>query len=321
MQSYLKFSGYMRHTLALTALLGASAILAGAQTAAPAKTLNLQLPAVQTAAAEPEFSSSVAHETATVETAELAPHVDFLNAMQYGGRRSGRPRYRGGNTTQDGVEKYTFFAGAGFTAPVGNDSNYLKTSYAFQVGLDRNFTKHASLGVQFDWDNFGFTGQTISNQAYYEFGDTSGNQEYGMDGSSHIWSFTINPKYNLTSGDVWGSYVVAGGGFYHKTATFTVPEVATGYDPYYGYYSYGANAEIDSYSSNSAGVNGGIGITYKFSRFANQKFYAEARVVHTFNQYRPGINMANAVTYTGYNLFPQNSQETTYFPVKFGIRF
>jgi hypothetical protein len=45
------------------------------------------------------------------------------------------------------------------------------------------------------------------------------------------------------------------------------------------------------------------------------------RYVFVANQFRPGITPATISTYAGNNFFPQNSQHTTYIPVKFGLRF
>ena len=59
-------------------------------------------------------------------------------------------------------------------------------------------------------------------------------------------------------------------------------------------------------------------MTYKFSRFASQRFYAEARYVYVDNSPRP-FDVSGETSY--FNAFPQNSAKTTYIPVKFGILF
>ena len=79
------------------------------------------------------------------------------------------------------------------------------------------------------------------------------------------------------------------------------------------------NQNFDSYTSNAFGLNGGIGLTYKLSHFSGTKFYAEARFIHTFNSARSfsfGDQNLN-----GLNVFPQNSVNSNYLPVTFGIRF
>ena len=245
-------------------------------------------------------------------------------------RRYGRPNYSSGNTNKDGSEKYTFMAGIGLTLPAGNTHKYETPSYGFQFGGGRNFNKYTGLLLQFDYDHFGLQGATIANQTYlYDTGCTTLQLQNGvcgvsgLDGNNHVWSFTLNPTFTLPTKGSFGAYAVVGGGFYHKVTNFTEPSV----EEYCYYYceEYEANANIDHYTSNAIGVNGGFGLTYKFSKFSNERLYMEARYVYLANQQRYGVTAADSTTtienYTGYNYYPQNSNRTTYIPVKFGIRF
>jgi hypothetical protein len=159
---------------------------------------------------------------------------------------------------------------------------------------------------------------SIYNNDYIDAGFTQ------LGGSSHVWSFTLNPIYNISQGDKWGTYVVAGVGFYHKVADFTTPGTGEYCDPYYGCYTYQANQVIDSYVSNAPGFNGGGGVTYKFSQFANERFFVEARYVFVDNSPRSYVGTTAANTppgSTAFNAFPQNGNHTTLIPVTFGIRF
>jgi hypothetical protein len=332
MSMQIRFSGFVCRSFTMVALLGAATLAASAQTAQPATTLDLSGPAYSSSA-QPELTTDApANETAT-----NAEHFNFLgamNAMQYGGRRTGRPRYRGGNTNADGSKKYEFFAGVGLSQPVGNTYHYLNPSYAFQVGAGRNFNSHVGVDVQFDYDHFGFNKRTLDNQynlynaLISEYNATAPAADQissltSLDGSSHVWSFTIDPKYNLYSSEGIGAYVVAGGGFYHKVADFTVPTVEEYYDPYYGPEEYEANATFDHYFSNAPGINGGFGLTYKFSRFSGEQLYAEARYVYVFTSQRQGVTVANfnPNSVNEANDYPANSNRTSYVPIKFGIRF
>ena len=128
------------------------------------------------------------------------------------------------------------------------------------------------------------------------------------------------------SGETFGAYVIGGVGFYHKVTDFTTPETEEFDDPYYGLVEETANETFDSYVSNSFGVNGGIGATFKPSRFGNERFYAEARYVYTTNQAKPYYDglatSTNPTTNANYfNVFPQNSAKTTFIPITFGVRF
>ena len=285
--------------------------------------LNLSIPKLDLSDSA-GYSSSLPQENNPVETAALDFKLLPEDATQPPPRRRyGRPRYNDSSHNPDGSNKYAFLAGVGLTQPVGNTYHYLTPSYSFQVGVGRNFNKNFATFFQFDYDNFGFNGRTLYNQSVVEDPTNIYGIRGQLDGNSHVWSFTLNPTYNIYAHQGLGAYVVAGGGFYHKVANFTIPVTESGYD-YYGFYEqYTANEVIDHYTSNAVGVNGGFGLTFKPSRFANEKFYAEARYVFVANQQRPGfnINNYNSATTTSTNFYPANSNRTTYIPIKFGIRF
>jgi hypothetical protein len=331
-----------RRTLALSAMLGAGLVAAHAQQmAAPATTtepkLNLKLPAV----AQTTFSSSSDENSSQDNAVAVADnHFDFLavDNAQPPSRGYGRPRYRGSNTNADGSNKWGFLGGVGYVQPIGNTYHYLNPSWGFQVGGGRNFSKKFGVMLQFDYDNFGFNKTTLDNQlnlyntAFNIFNSTlpGGSEDpnaipplTSLDGSTHVWSFTLNPTYTFYSSDSWGAYVVAGVGFYHKVADFTTPETQTEEDEFGDIFQFEANGTVDHYSSNAPGFNGGFGLTYKFSRFSNERFYAEARYVFVDNSQRAGVTV-NTISLSNLfvaNDFPANSNRTTYIPVKFGIRF
>jgi hypothetical protein len=328
MFKYNRFPVLARNVVALIAMAGSGVALMGAQAPAAqnaSTTLDLRLPAIDTSSS-PLFSSSASSssEEDAVSVASLHPTVvNFAEAMQYGGgqrRRYGRPRYRGANTNQDGSSKYIFYGGVGLTQPVGNTFHYLTPSWGVQVGGGLQFNKKFAVPVEFDWDHFGFAGETITNQNTL-FGTTG----YGLDGTSHIWSFSVNPTYTVYDGKGIGAYVVAGVGFYHKVAQFTLPTTGE-YCDGYGYCEiYQANETFPGgqYVSNAPGFSGGFGLTYKFSRFSGERFYAEARYVFVDNSQRQGLTVANPNNPNAqyYNLYPANSNRTSFVPIKVGIRF
>ncbi|HEX3968872.1 MAG TPA: hypothetical protein VHW70_12970 [Edaphobacter sp.] len=240
-------------------------------------------------------------------------------------RRYGRPNYNDSHTNSDGSAKYSFFVGGGFTMPTSDMGKSLSTSYNIQAGGGRNFNKKVGVMLQFDWDNFGIQTNTLNALlGIYDgpplfFEDQNGNPLSQISGSSHIWSFTVDPIFNFYNSDSKGAYVVAGAGFYHKTATFSTPAIGQECDFFGNCFQFQVNQAFDSYTSNALGVNGGIGLTYKLSHFSGTKFYAEARFIHTFNSARSfsfGDQNLN-----GLNVFPQNSVDSNYIPITFGVRF
>jgi hypothetical protein len=229
-------------------------------------------------------------------------------------RRYGRPNYSDSHTNPDGSSKFAFMAGAGLTSPVMDTGKYLTPNYVFQVGAGRNWSKKFGVMLQFDYDHFGFQGSTLANQQnLYNTGIPSSSPYYvsSLDGNSHVWSFTLDPTFTFMSGEQWGAYAVAGVGFYHKTANFFVPTTEEACS-YYGCFDYAADETIDKYSSNAPGFDGGMGITYKPSRFSGERFYLEARYVFVDNSTRA----ASATNY-----YPPNANQTYYIPATLGLRF
>lgn len=341
---------FARRTAALALVAGASTLAAHAQQASPAEvqktvpslTALLNKPLDLAATPGVNYSSSNT-DTSTAVDPDAAGNLD-LSGIPTGElqppprRRYGRPRYNDSSHNPDGSNKYAFVAGVGASGPVQDFSSYNNLSYGFQVGVGRNFNKNVALMFQFDYDNFGFKGATLKNQlnlynyliAQYNATVTSNNQIAQLaqlDGSSHVWSFTLNPVYTLYSGEGLGAYVVGGIGFYHKAANFTTAATGYAYDPYSGgTYAYQANQPIDQYFSNAVGFNGGFGLTFKPSRFAGERFYAEVRYHYMLNSLRTGLTLGNVATASSSNTdfnndYPQNSHRTAYIPVKVGIRF
>ncbi len=237
-------------------------------------------------------------------------------------RRYSKPNYSDSHTNADGSAKWSFFVGGGFTLPVGGTHNYATTSWKVQAGGGRNFNKTFGVMLQFDYDKFGMQTSTLNKQlALYNAlcpPNVSNCTLSQLGGNIHDWSFTVNPIMNFWSTDTFGAYAVVGAGFYHKYTQFTTPAIGLYCDPFYGCYQYQADQPVDWYTSNAFGVNGGLGLTYKFSRFAPEKFYVEARYVYTANSQRP-FDVSGTTSY--FNAFPQASAKTTYIPVTFGVRF
>jgi hypothetical protein len=255
-------------------------------------------------------------------------------------RRYGNPRYNDNMHNSDGSNKYIFEGAVGLTLPTGDTYHYFNTSYGIQVGGGRQFNKKFAVLAQFDYDRFGINKVTLDSQAAL-YNQLNSNDDTGcgpgqgesacanlVDGNNHVWSFTLNPTYTFLQGEKYGMYAVVGAGFYHKVTDFTTP--STGEEcTYYGCFDVTENETFDHYTSNAFGGNAGLGLTYKFSRFADEKLFIEARYVIVDNSQRQGYIFAN--TPTGYttngpnpdpnNAFPGNSNKTSYIPIKAGIRF
>jgi hypothetical protein len=293
--------------------------------ASPAKPLDLRAelngPLDLTVPADLNYSSSVgASETEAAEGFNLTGREDQPPPRRTYSRR---PNYNDKWHNSDGSNKYGVTVGGGFTLPVGGTHNYYKISWDFQGGVGRNFNKKFGVMVDFNWANFGIQTHTLNN--LLDVYNSLGANFSQLGGYGHVWSFAVDPVYNFVQGDASGAYVTGGVGFYHKYTAFTIPTIGIYCDPFYGCYQYQANAPVDWYTSNAFGVNGGIGYTYRFSRFANERFFAEARYVYTANSRRPyylGVGPSPVPNNPNYfNAFPQNSAPTSFIPITFGIKF
>jgi len=336
-------SNFVRRSFMLAAICGAGVAVMSAQSSQPvAQTVTAPLVNFRMLAIDPALdtvSSSSSSSTADDEASVTTVDPLHLDAMQYQGRRRyGRPRYRGGNTNSDGSNKWIFYGGVGLAQPLGNTWHYFTPSWGFQVGAGRQFNKHFAVPIEFNFDHFGMTKQTLDNELALYNADINyecnlpanaaacvadGVTDFStLDGNMHDWSFSVNPRYTFYQGDGWGGYAFVGAGFYHKVSNFLTPEEEE-FDSFFGPEEFVANQVIDHYSSNSPGFAAGLGVTYKFSHFSNERLYAEARYVFTDNSYRPGVTVNSSVpaTYAETNDFPANSNRTTYVPLKFGIQF
>jgi len=343
-------SNFVRRNLALSAALvlfaGASVSVMNGQTSqasseiaeqriaasAQAQGLNQEVGAIGEVRSSSSTSSSLSSNPSEDTVAANVEPFNFANAMQYNGRpRYGRPRYRGGNTNPDGSSKWIFYGGAGLAQPAGNTWKYFTPSWGLQIGGGRQLNAHFAVPAEFDYDRFGLTKQAMANQSYIYTLDPNA-ADNGIDANGHTWSFSIDPRYTIVNptGEGFGAYVLADVGFYHKVTNFTAPQEAEYYDPYYGPQFVEVQGIFDHYTSNAPGFGGGIGATYKFSHFSNERFYAEARYVFIDNSQRQGLTAAYLAAqlalnanyiYPGNNAFPANSNRTTYIPVKFGLQF
>ncbi len=227
-------------------------------------------------------------------------------------RQYGRPTYHDNMHNADGSSKLAFEIGGGLTAPAGSTARHQKDSYRFGAGGGRQFNKTFGVLLQYDYDHFGITDGDLQKQLTLY--NNLGSNLTALNGSTHIWSVTLNPIINYYTSDSFGAYVVGGGGFYRKVTTFTTPVVGT----FCNYFCYqeAVDAQVGRrYTNNAGGASAGIGFTYKLSRFSGQKFFAEARYVWVDNQ--PSSN--NTATQSQYYL-PGNYR-TGYFPVTIGLRW
>ena len=199
-----------------------------------------------------------------------------------------------------------FEAGAGFTAPIGNDvsggknaglAGYDTWGYNVTFGAGWNFTKHIGALLEYQFNRNKIPGDTLA--------------ALGVPGGNiNTWSLTLDPIIYLPlQTHSFGTYVTGGGGFYRKVTNYTEPAQACYFDYYYGYVCGYQNETVYHFSSNQGGMNIGAGIYWKaFGPDSNAKLYAEARYVWVNS---PGPTAEQ----------PLGEGTEGLIPVTFGIRF
>jgi hypothetical protein len=169
---------------------------------------------------------------------------------------------------------FTFKVGAGFTQPVRFTDGRLKTGFNMNAGAGINVAPWLGL-----MGEFGFNALGLSDLALTTVGVP--------DGSTRIYSATLNPIVRFNPRGRFDVFATGGGGFYRRTVEFTEPSIgsATAFDPFYGVFypvAIPTTTVLGSVSQNKGGVNGGGGFSIRLRGDSNTKFFAEARYHYLF---------------------------------------
>jgi len=285
----------LRHTTLLCAALGISIVSANAQIAT-ARDYSSSV------ADSPTESSSNPSQPADLADAGDIAALPATPAPAAGGGQYDN-RSRGGGGGSGLMSHVTYEVGGGFNAPTSDSSAYVSWGYNFTVGAGYRFNRNLSLMLQYDFIHSKLPGAIIA-----EAGATGG--------YDHIWSFTVDPMYEVNPKSSVTFYAVGGGGFYRKVTSFTDPN-----QQYYCQYFYGCgyvttNTVVGHFSSNQGGWNIGGGLEHRFAGWngdGKMKVFAEARYLDVLS---PAVttepNGLGATTV---------GADTKIIPVTFGLRW
>jgi opacity protein-like surface antigen len=171
--------------------------------------------------------------------------------------------------------EWNFNMGGGFTPVVGGMNSQLTSGWNYAVGTGYDFDEKFGVLLEYGSHYGGVEDGVLSRY------NSPGNS---TEGSTHIWSLTLNPKWNFKLNHVVGGYLIGGGGYYHANAQVTSPTVAfvPGYcDPWWGCWPGGlvpADKIIAERKDDTGGVNVGMGLTFDLWR--DVQFYLETRYHH-----------------------------------------
>ena len=196
----------------------------------------------------------------------------------------------------------TFEAGGGGNGPTSDSSSYITWGGNFTVGAGYHFSQRLSTLLEYQFLDDKLPGAIIA-----EAGSTGGD--------AHIWSFTLDPVFDLfpkSSNDV---YVTGGGGFYRKVTSFTVLS-PTEYCTYF-YCGIGYVPQVAGhFSSNQGGWNIGGGYQHRMGGMygeSKMKLFAEVRYLDV---------LTPAVTTSPNGLGTTTvGADTKLIPITFGVRW
>ncbi len=143
---------------------------------------------------------------------------------------------------------YALEIGGGVNAPAG-DKQYITWGGQFTLGAGKHFNKYLAALIEYQFLDDKLPGAIIAEAG-------------AQGGHDHIWSFTIDPVFDLfpnASNDV---YVTGGGGFYRKVTDFTDVEPAEFCSFYYCGVGYESQT-VGHFSSNQGGFNIGGGYQHR----------------------------------------------------------
>ncbi|HEY1580162.1 MAG TPA: outer membrane beta-barrel protein [Terracidiphilus sp.] len=287
---------FIRHTALVCAAFAFCAGSASAQiSATPEYSSSLSVPSV--------YSSSNSMDAANAGALELnalpaAPDPKGGGGGQYDNRS------RGGGGRSGIMSHLTYEVGGGFNAPTGDSSPYIGWGGNFTVGAGYRWNKNLSLNLEYQYIDSKLPGAIIA--------------EAGASGGyDHIWSFTVDPMYEVNPKSAITFYAVGGGGFYRKVTSFTDPTQGE-YCDYFGYcYGVTQNQVVGHFSSNQGGWSVGGGLEHRFAGWngdGKMKIFAEARYLDVLS---PAVN---GLTPNGLGVTTVG-EDTKIVPVTVGLRW
>jgi hypothetical protein len=169
---------------------------------------------------------------------------------------------------------FTFNVGGGGSLTNGETTKFVRGGGGIAAaGVARNYSKYFGFRLDFQFDNLPLRTSALE-------------QAQALSATSHVYSFTLGPIINIPVTKVWGGYIVAGGGFFHRSgkldSSTAIPGSAC--NPFFTWWgncfnsSLPLNKDFLSASQNEWGDDFGGGITRKIR--PNIEIYGEFRYLH-----------------------------------------
>jgi hypothetical protein len=169
--------------------------------------------------------------------------------------------------------KFTFDAGAGFTASVGTTgANLATTGWNMEGGAGYKINHNFSLNL-----DLGYNYLSVNTATLNSIGVPGGYVD--------IFTSLVNPTYKVGLNRHVNLYLTGGGGLFHQSQNFSAPVFGTtgltnsffGFAPVNGV----GTQLVSNYSVNKPGYDVGGGV--EFTTIWRAKVFMEARYEHMFN--------------------------------------
>jgi hypothetical protein len=280
-----------------------------AQTPASSTSLENQFPASTSSSSENDSSSHWSSSLVTDQFAEFpapeeasaatpsAPEPSALPSAPAGQNDNGGG---GGGMVHRALHNFAFEGGFGFNPPI---SSSIGNGWSLLIGAGVHVSPNFMVPIEYQFIHTGLA-QAIINQV----GSQGGNV--------HIWSFGIDPIYDIAPKASNDFFVQGGGGFYRKVTNFTNPNLQEYCDVYYGCGYVTVSQVVAHFSSNQGGFNIGGGYYHRFGGLygtGKMKFFAEARYLDVLT---PAVTQTNSTTG---GLVTSVPADTKLIPVTFGF--
>lgn len=173
-----------------------------------------------------------------------------------------------------GYDNWTFNVGGGASLTNGTTKTFVRGGGGIAAaGVARNYSKYFGLRLDFQFDNLPL--RTSALQA-----------AQAPSATDHVYSLMLNPIINIAATKVWGGYITAGPGYFHRSgkleSSTAIPGSACNtFFLWWGHCfndSLPINGNFLHSSQNQLGYNFGGGITRQIR--PGLDFYAEFRYLH-----------------------------------------
>ncbi len=245
-------------------------------------------------------SSSLAMADPGADPAAALPSAPAATPSRAG--QNGGYDQNGGYQSHSRFSHMTFEAGGGANGPTSDSSGYITWGGNFTVGAGYRITQRLSGLVEYQFIDDKIPGKLIA-----EAGSTGGH--------AHIWSFTVDPVFDLFPKNSNDLYITGGGGFYRKVTSFTVlspQEYCT-----YFYCGIGYAPQVAGhFSSNQGGWNIGGGYQHRLGGMYGEskiKLFAEVRYLDVLTPATVTSPNGLGVTAVG--------ADTKLIPITLGVRW